>query len=1294
MKFMYQQNKRYEALRISGGFTPDDFTALNLPIKIPLGAAIRVLQRLQELREHLTAIDATKLTHHALLSFWYPQLGEYYKEWRFSANKAHLTDAELDLVPSSSVGAASCLPLDSEDPLDRSIREEMQSEAGISGQSKRAFFVALTPYHKLYHNAVAQLEGEVTAILQAKASVAAAAANPPNRNSAAHVSSQLGTIREVWDESETESHVEDAAEQDTVDEDRTEEGGDGTDAEEGASEQDGAEGGFGSADEGDGEGDGDEQSQSQKSQQLNQRSPKSAQSRSPARASPDGDRTSSKKLNGKKQTTNIGGFDNIYGEVGSDQGDEYYAYEDAPDMKATAKTLRKSNRNDEKSRSFYKHKQVAAMFSPLVTMDLYPHPAAQPDSPSDKQGSFYSRQQSLRFDNLYETHDFAHDDTLHDLSEAEQSVMYIRPAGKAVNITSSLPNKTNAEAAKALVSPLVTRGDNPMAHKARPLPASPVTPVSRMAEVEETVAGGNPMQLKKQAAAQRTASAANAEAQDEEEFDGAGSDSGAGEDAREGEVAEDSEFEDEWRVEADDGEQSEHSGSMQDDNGSDDDGFTAITAATPSPIPDVALQFLMSIDFRRFDAAVSKSVCRVIGDSLAFLETLWLRYISEDQLKYMFEGYYEQKRTHRVTTALTSTTGAIEEEAATTGEIYATKEIKLIGISADIFKRLQRTTTINRMRRILGIQVSLVIIDGGDDSFVNVLSSASCETSITGVSRGVSPVPTTDAQIDAARVLTSAGGATAPTEISAAARSQISMHDTDSEDEGMSGPADRSCYRKTIDFPERYTALKHRTKLVLSSYTNMVGSMAPETISHNSTIIREVVRLSATVEGARTLNVTLANQFGLIFLEFPGFARIGKELADRGVFNQTNRILHRLLTHAQIERYLDVVYSILEQTPSVLLLRDRGDSFLPCDRVKALSEGKSFKYTLLSRFINAIPNINTERGVKTASATAIAAVAALNGADAESKSEQGSNFGAPLSQSGTATPVIKSAEEKLTGDELFLSIYAGEEELIVRALHFNLYTTAAEVKAKKYDLTKIDAETGQNIFHKCILCYADEPYIFNSAIETFKIALRVLRDRVISGELTQVAAEKMLFSTTTMAGETAWTLAFTLNTRPMIELITTDWVKTGELCGAPAEAIALSPAKKKKAKVSPVPATDADGTVGPTNLESLLSAAATAASDSRATKNGAQGLGLGQGLSLDIEGDEQQNGSLSARSDGSDENGEEKNSGFAANSSVDGSVEGSAEAKTEEDSAGRHTDSARSSVQIDLMEVEAAEGDE
>ena len=172
-------------------------------------------------------------------------------------------------------------------------------------------------------------------------------------------------------------------------------------------------------------------------------------------------------------------------------------------------------------------------------------------------------------------------------------------------------------------------------------------------------------------------------------------------------------------------------------------------------------------------------------------------------------------------------------DTATT-ELYATKEVKLIGMPVEIFKKLQKTTTVNRLRRILGIQVSLVVIEGADDSFVDVLS---CDSTDPASPKGG---PTSQSKL-------STGMDTTQAQLSPTARLRAALDAEEIEDT-----------TQQVDFPERYTDLKHRTKLVLSAYTNMVGTMSPELISHNSTIVREVVRLSATLHGARNIKSTLA----------------------------------------------------------------------------------------------------------------------------------------------------------------------------------------------------------------------------------------------------------------------------------------------------------------------------------------------------------------------------------------------------------------------------------------------------
>ena len=1029
------------------------------------------------------------MTHHALLSIWYPELAEFYKAWRFSSNKNHVTDADMELVPTATAADVSMLPLDTANPTDRSIQAELMATGqGISQKSKRAFFFALTPYHKLYQEAVAKVEKEVTLLLGAKARAAAVAAGQTHDN---------------------DNDIEEGA---TVDEQ-----GSGASSEMDDNEQQETEGDEG--EEGGSEGAIDADTFDENHTSARHSSPRNAKN------SPNTSPRNSPRNKPRPESVEHG-FHNIYLDEASDNEDnEEYYYEDAPaglrdkqknrqsNKRPTSKNLSSQRqRRDENSLSFYKHKLVqqvqgqnnaSGFLSPLVTHDLYPQ-AGQEKSASTPTANGDSRYKSLRLDSLYGDKD-ANIEGL-EFSEAEQTVMYLKSG--------------DPTAPTALLSPVVTQGSNPMAGQPKKINVFPLS---------DDVEGANPMQ--------RRSPAVLIEDHKIEEGE-----------------------EDGWRVEdaSSEGSGSDGSDSKSDgDEEEEEEHDVDHAAAALAPISDVALQFLISLDFRRFDADASRRICRIIGDTMSFLETLWLRYITEDQLRFMFEGYYELKRNHRVASALTSTTGAVGvlgNAAKAPTDIYATKEIKLIGISAEIFKRLQRTSTVNRLRRVLGIQVSLVVIDAEDDTFVDVLSNDNSLSDANSVMNGDSPLPSviTSAAWGSHSVVSdspsvsaaSVGAASSVTGYSTRTPGKVSIAAESDDDEAPQDLDSRQ--ERAVDFPERYQELKRRTKLALISYTNMVGTVPPERISHNSTIVREVVRLAATVKGAQSLSVTLANQFGLIFLDFPGFARIGKELADRGVFNQTNRIIHRLLTHAQIERYMDVIYSIVEQTPSVLLLKDRSDNFLPCDRVKALPDSRPFKYTLLARFINAIPNIDAEYAAAR-STDAITPMAKKN---------------APH-DSGTATPTAPDDDApRLTGDEAFLSLYAGEEELIVRAMHFNMQTTPEEVKEKRFDLRKVDPFTHENIFHKCIACYADEPFIYNSAIETFRVALRVLKERCIGSEFTQLQAEQMLYSVTNTSGLTPWELAAKHSARPMLEIMALDWTKTE---AAPPAAVAMSPTRRKPA---------------------------------------------------------------------------------------------------------------------------------
>lgn len=516
-------------------------------------------------------------------------------------------------------------------------------------------------------------------------------------------------------------------------------------------------------------------------------------------------------------------------------------------------------------------------------------------------------------------------------------------------------------------------------------------------------------------------------------------------------------------------------------------------------------------------------------------------------------GYYEQKRLHRLATAVANSRAAAEgasvdtladltpeeKEQLSSGaalgrgevEIYAVKEVKLIGIAPHMFKLLQRTPTVRKMRRNLGISVSLVVLMGTDSSFEDVLSE---DTKAKLVGEDGLPLPAVE---------------------------------YDSDDDEAEHPA----LHTTVDFPERYETLKHRAKLAVRSYTSMVHSRSPEQISNDIAIINEVIRVAANVRAVRRMDMELVQRFVYVFLDFPGLARIGKELAERGLFLHTKRIVHHLLAHSIVERYLDTIDAVMRHNPSSLLLKDADGKFLPCDRVKALPESKYFKYKMLSALLNLIPSINDERRRIAGDAAAARTRKALRRVSAGAEAGSAAAAGDEADADSAAEQAEEAARQQaarevqlLRGDEPFMSLYSNDEELIVRAVHYGLPSSEAELKAKCFNVGKTDPATGESIFHKCAADWAKRPR--GPALGTFAMALKAMHTRVTNATITQLEAEKMLFQKRTNGKAngmslTVWELLSEVRAERMMDMVSLDWCRCGKSSGAPAAALTRKPSE-------------------------------------------------------------------------------------------------------------------------------------
>lgn len=245
----------------------------------------------------------------------------------------------------------------------------IRQHCAILGNAKRAFFFALTPYHKLYHNAVAALEAEVASILEARSRANNAATAAARVNGAAGGEEGLDAIPEVDGDDDSDDGLA-----------------------------------FPHLDHPDSGAEGESSTSRPTS---SSRHPPRSHSPKAGASSP---RAAGFNMNeGLRTPSNIGGFDFIYGdEPGDDDGEEFYEYEEPPaGLLPKGGKLAKVNRYDEKNQSFYKHKAgqnappavtsgAAGFTSPMVTMDVYPRPGLKSQASGTSVGEASSRQTSIR----------------------------------------------------------------------------------------------------------------------------------------------------------------------------------------------------------------------------------------------------------------------------------------------------------------------------------------------------------------------------------------------------------------------------------------------------------------------------------------------------------------------------------------------------------------------------------------------------------------------------------------------------------------------------------------------------------------------------------------------------------------------------------------------------------------------------------------------------------------------------------------------------------------------------------
>jgi hypothetical protein len=213
-----------------------------------------------------------------------------------------------------------------------------------------------------------------------------------------------------------------------------------------------------------------------------------------------------------------------------------------------------------------------------------------------------------------------------------------------------------------------------------------------------------------------------------------------------------------------------------------------------------------------------------------------------------------------------------------------------------------------------------------------------------------------------------------------------------------------------------------------------------------------------------------------LLLQYPGLSSIGVVVAERHGFAQNKQIIHKLLAHNQVERYIDVIAALLECHPDVLLLVEEKSGYLPCDRIKKMSDSRLCKYVLLAKFVN---------------------------------------FAAEPAQRHFQSLEINNmynVYDILSRSKGIFSSYRGEEELIVRAAHYGLQATELELKLRKMDMNKRCEAKNEPLLLKLLVddIKGDEA-VKSDAYLTFTLFSKAVDERIASGILSGREAEEMIW---------------------------------------------------------------------------------------------------------------------------------------------------------------------------------------
>jgi hypothetical protein len=459
-------------------------------------------------------------------------------------------------------------------------------------------------------------------------------------------------------------------------------------------------------------------------------------------------------------------------------------------------------------------------------------------------------------------------------------------------------------------------------------------------------------------------------------------------------------------------------------------------------VEDEALDFLTQLDFRDFAEIrpIGRAVefCELIGKNMAFMPTLWFNFINEWQLKAVFGFWFRLQEL-----------SSLENSKLK----LQTKEVILRFDSEAQMQEMKDCNLLIKLQKKLKITVKFAILTVSVDENGNPIA----------------PDPTVNVAVDS-NTEENAGESRSKrvlTKLTSDEQYDVYCFVPTSEDVGEDEDSDDE---STLNAPERES--KKRLMHILWSCENLMQEADMDKLEEEIKVIKRVVT-QVVVPTAHDVEIKLISNFCDLLLEYPGLAPIGVVVAERHGFAQHKDILHKLLNHTFVERYVDVVIALLECHPDVLLLVDPATSYLPCDRLKKFPDSKAFKYQLLAKFVN---------------------------------------FAGEPAQRHYQSLEVNSVYDILSRSKGIFSNYRGEEELIVRAAHYGLPATEMELKVRRYDMTKrCDAKNEPLLLKLLVDDIKGDETCRAEAYLTFSLFAKAVDERISAGSMSPQDAEDMMW---------------------------------------------------------------------------------------------------------------------------------------------------------------------------------------